>query len=124
LAELDKLHLEQWMLHRPEIGLQMLRVVSRRLRRTRADVADMIFLDVPARMAKLLLELASQFGVRDASGVRLTHGLTQAELAQLIGSSRETVNKSLSDFANRGWIRICPGSIVLVDLERLRRRPR
>ncbi len=124
LALLDKAHLDQWMLRHPEIALQVLRVVSRRLRRTRSDLADMIFLDVPARMAKLLLELASRFGVREARGVRIDHGLTQVELAQLIGSSRETVNKTLSDFAGRGWIRLESASIVLLDIERLKRRGR
>lgn len=122
LASVDKDQLERWMLQRPEIALQMLRVVSRRLRRTRADLADMIFLDVPGRVANLLLDLASRFGVRDGSGIRIRHGLTQVELAQLIGASRETVNKTLSDFTGRGWIRQRGGSVLLLDVARLKRR--
>ena len=52
------------------------------------------------------------------------HDLTQEELAQLVGASRETVNKALADFANRGWLRLEPRSVVLVDVERLQHRAR
>ncbi|HNJ79583.1 MAG TPA: helix-turn-helix domain-containing protein, partial [Marmoricola sp.] len=46
------------------------------------------------------------------------------ELAQLVGASRETVNKALADFASRGWIRLEPRSVVIIDIERMRRRAR
>jgi CRP-like cAMP-binding protein len=124
LARVAKPQLDAWMQQHPEVTLQMLRVLSRRLRRTRADLADMIFLDVPGRVAKLLLDLAARYGVRTAEGLEVAHGLRQVELAQLAGSSRETVNKSLSDFANRGWVRAGHGVITILDPERLRRRAR
>ena len=64
--------------------------------------------------------------VRPAEARRqhVTHDLTQEELAQLVGASRETVNKSLADFASRGWIRLEARSVVLLDAERLQRRAR
>jgi len=49
------------------------------------------------------------------------HDLTQEELAQLVGASRETVNKALADFASRGWLRLEARSVVLMDVERLKR---
>jgi CRP-like cAMP-binding protein len=52
------------------------------------------------------------------------HDLTQEELAQLVGASRETVNKSLADFATRGWLRLDSRAVVLLDRERLSRRAR
>ena len=52
------------------------------------------------------------------------HDLTQEELAQLVGASRETVNKALADFAARGWIRLEPRSVTLLDIERVERRAR
>jgi CRP/FNR family cyclic AMP-dependent transcriptional regulator len=48
--------------------------------------------------------------------------MTQEELAQLVGASRETVNKALADFAQRGWIRLESRSVILTDMERLQRR--
>ena len=52
------------------------------------------------------------------------HGLTQEELAQLVGASRETVNKALADFASRGWIDVHIGSVEVYEPERLRARSR
>jgi CRP-like cAMP-binding protein len=77
---------------------------------------------VPGRVAKALLDLADRFGVRTEDGVHVAHDLTQEELAQLVGASRETVNKSLADFAGRGWLRLEGRAVTLLDVERLRRR--
>ena len=50
--------------------------------------------------------------------------MTQEELAQLVGASRETVNKALADFASRGWLTLEPRSVLLLDVDRLQRRAR
>src|ERR1700710_684845 len=124
LARLPKDALHQWITERPKLGLQMLRAVARRLRRTNTMLADLIFVDVPGRVAKQLLQLAQRFGSVDGGQLRVTHDLTQEELAQLVGASRETVNKALADFAQRGWLRLEGKSVVILDRERLARRAR
>ncbi len=125
LAKMSQQSLLPWIDGHPEIGVQLLRVLARRLRRTNDTVADLIFTDVPGRVAKSLLGMADRFGVRDESGLlRVTHDLTQEELAQLVGASRETVNKALADFAHRGWLRLEGKTVQLLDEERLRRRAR
>ena len=73
-------------------------------------MGDLVFSDVPGRVAKALLDLAEKFGEVEGDGLRVTHDLTQEELAQLVGASRETVNKALADFASRGWLRLEPRS--------------
>ena len=65
-----------------------------------------------------------KFGERREEGLYVNHDLTQEELAQLVGASRETVNKSLADFVARGWIRLDGRSVVLLDYERLLKRGR
>lgn len=124
LARLPKAALQKWAQERPEIAMQLLRVVARRLRRTNTMLADLIFVDVPGRVAKQLLQLAQKFGSVDGGHLRVTHDLTQEELAQLVGASRETVNKALADFASRGWLRLEGKSVVILDRERLARRAR
>ncbi|UQX88162.1 Crp/Fnr family transcriptional regulator [Jatrophihabitans telluris] len=124
VGRLGKAALTQWVIDRPQIGLQLLRVVARRLRRTNTMLADLIFVDVPGRVAKQLLQLAQRFGSVDGGQLRVTHDLTQEELAQLVGASRETVNKALADFAQRGWLRLEGKSVVILDRERLARRAR
>jgi CRP/FNR family transcriptional regulator len=112
------------IIEQPEVAAELLRALAERLRQTNDAMADLVFTDVPGRVAKALLSLAERFGETDPDGVRVHHDLTQEELAQLVGASRETVNKALSDFAGRGWLRVDARSVVLLDVERLRRRAR
>ena len=102
----------------------MLRVLARRLRRTDEFRSELTLTDVPGRLAKELLNLAQRFGVQEDGATRVSHDLTQAELAQLVGSSRETVNKALSDFSRRGWIRLEGKCMVIEESDRLARRGR
>ena len=88
---------------------------------TRAEFGPV---DVPGRVAKNLLDLADRFGSKEADGLHVHHDLTQEELAQLVGASRETVNKALADFAARGWLQISARSVLILDTERLRKRAR
>jgi CRP/FNR family transcriptional regulator, cyclic AMP receptor protein len=71
-----------------------------------------------------LLQLARRFGAQEGGTVRVTHELTQEEIAQLVGASRETVNKALSGFIQRGWIQTDAKTVLILDPERLRRRAR
>jgi CRP-like cAMP-binding protein len=113
-----------WLTGRPEVARGLLLQLGQRLRRSNDTLADLVFSDVPGRVAKALLDLSTRFGVPSEEGVRVVHDLTQEELAQLVGASRETVNKALADFAGRGWLRLEQRSVVILDLERLRRRAR
>ncbi len=125
VASLTHESLRPWLGTRPEAAEVLLKVLARRLRRTNEAMADLVFTDVPGRVAKALLDLADRFGAPAPGGaVRVEHGLTQEELAQLVGASRETVNKSLADFATRGWLRLDSRAVVLLDRERLVRRAR
>jgi CRP/FNR family cyclic AMP-dependent transcriptional regulator len=109
---------------RPEVAKTLLGALAQRLRRTNESLADLVFTDVPGRVAKALLDLSERFGRPVEDGVLVAHDLTQEELAQLVGASRETVNKALADFATRGWLRLEARAVLLQDLERLKRRAR
>lgn len=116
--------LQKWLKERPEVALGLLGQLASRLRRTNDVVADLVFSDVPGRVAKALLDLSERFGEARGEALVVHHDLTQEELAQLVGASRETVNKALADFAARGWIRLEPRSVTLLDIERLEKRAR
>jgi CRP/FNR family cyclic AMP-dependent transcriptional regulator len=83
----------------PTILWVIVRLLARRLRNTDESLADAVFLDVPARTAKRLLEIAG-----DQDQFRLP--MTQEDLAGLVGASRERVNKALSLFTRLGWIEV------------------
>ncbi|MDH6245540.1 Crp/Fnr family transcriptional regulator [Mycobacterium sp. OTB74] len=114
--------LRGWITQHPEIAEQLLRVLARRLRRTNNVLCDQIFTDVPGRVAKVLLDLARRFGQQDQGALRITHDLTQEELAQLAGTTRETVNKALTQFTTRGWIRRDGKTTHIYDPAALARR--
>ena len=82
---------------RPEMLWVIVRLLAQRIRATDEALADAVFLDVPARTAKRLLELAG-----DADEFQLP--MTQEDLAGLVGASRERVNKALAMFVRLGWI--------------------
>ena len=83
----------------PAVLWVIVRMFARRLRATDDSLADAVFLDVPARTAKRLLEIAG-----DAEQFRLP--MTQEDLAGLVGASRERVNKALSLFTKLGWLAV------------------
>jgi CRP/FNR family cyclic AMP-dependent transcriptional regulator len=124
LAALAHEDLRSWLSGHPDVALHLLAALARRLRRTNEVMSDLVFTDVPGRVAKALLDLAARFGVQQEDGLQVNHDLTQEELAQLVGASRETVNKALADFVARGWIQLHPKSVLLIDTERMRKRAR
>jgi CRP-like cAMP-binding protein len=111
------------MFEHPEIAEQLLRMLARRLRRT-TNLSDMIYTDIPGRVAERLLNLAHRFGVQEDGALRVTHGLTDDEMGQLVGASAETVNDALADFALRGWIQLDDASVLVSNSEQLGRRAR
>lgn len=121
-APMDRTTMQRWLAARPEISERLLRMLARRLRRTDDHLSDLVFTDAVGRLAKLLLTLAQQFGVQHDGATRVTHDLTQTEIAQLVGTTRETVNKALMDFSQRGWIRLDGKSVLIIDSECLARR--
>jgi len=105
----------------PRIAIQVLEVLSKRLRNTDQQVEDLIFLDVNGRVAKKLLELAEAHGVQVGDGTRIDMRLTQNELASMVGASRESVNKVLGYFTDRQFISTDKHKITIhrvVDLKR------
>lgn len=124
LAALAHDDLRNWLTGRPDVALHLLQALAQRLRRTNDVMADLVFTDVPGRVAKALLDLAERFGTAQEDGLQVNHDLTQEELAQLVGASRETVNKALADFAARGWLQLAAKSVLLIEPERLRKRSR
>lgn len=122
--ELPKEILDEWLDDHLEMSRHLMRALAQRIRRISNNMADLVFSDVPGRVAKAILDLGHRFGRMERGHVTVRHGLTQEELAQLVGASRETVNKALADFASRGWIDVHIGSVEVYEPERLRARSR
>ena len=122
LLSLGQEKLLPWLAENPKVALQLLARLAQRLRRTNEAVGDLVFSDVPGRVAKALIDLGERFGKKTEEGLFVHHDLTQEELAQLVGASRETVNKALADFAGRNWLKLHGRAVLITDLERLSKR--
>ena len=125
----------RFVLDKPRVAASLLAVLSRRLRRTDQLVHDAAFLDVRGRLARVLLELAEAQGRPEPAGVAaggtfpvgaaaatvvLAARLTQGELAEMVGATRESINKWLGFYTRRGVLRFERGRLTLMDLQRLR----
>jgi CRP/FNR family transcriptional regulator len=106
----------------PEVAWQLLRVLVGMIRRQDQAIQDMVFLDVGGRVARRLLDLAAQHGQPANPGIRVSVPITQEELAQMVGASRESVNKAVGSFMDRGWLALEGRNYLILDEEALQRR--
>lgn len=104
----------------PEVGLRLIAVLCERLRRTTEQVEDMLFRDLPSRLAKKLLELAAASAERNAAGLPVATRLSQREIGAMIGISRESINKQLRQWQTEGLLSLESGAVVLTDERELR----
>ena len=100
----------------------LLRTLGALLRRLTEQASDLVFLDLPGRMAKLLAVLAAERGSETPDGIELDANLTQTDLAGMVGASRQSVNQILQGFARRGYLQVRGRRIVIHRLDLLRRR--
>jgi len=106
---------------RPELAHQLLIVLCERIRRTNEQVEDFAFLHLETRIAKALLRLVQEQGQRTAAS-HLGLKISQRALGEMVGSSRESVNKHLQDWKRSGIIELERGAIVIRDLDALAAR--
>ena len=99
----------------PKVALELLRVLVQRLRRADEKIGGLVLLDVNGRVAQLLLDLAEESG-----GPKITRKLTHQTIAQMIGSSRETVSRAMRELVDRGLIDVSRREITIKDHDALR----
>jgi CRP-like cAMP-binding protein len=100
---------------RPEAALRTIAFLCERLRRTTQLVQDTTFLDVPTRLAKQVAAIAQEYGTRQGAQGALTLKVSQHELAQMLGVSREIVSRQLAQWRQAGIIEIGRGRLVVHD---------
>ena len=120
LIVLERDHFTELVRKRPDAALAVLARVTSRLRGSDQMASDLAFLDAAGRLARRLLEIAEQSGVQREDGVLLNVRITQEELATMIGVTRESVNRNLSEFRRLGLIRNEGRKIVIRDQAGLR----
>ena len=101
----------------PTVAWALLTELSRRLRRADQKIGGLVLLDVPGRIARLVLDLAAESG-----GATIEKALTHQTIAQMIGASRETVSRAMKEFQDLGLIRVERRRIAVGNREALEKR--
>jgi len=100
----------------PEVAISLIKILCGRIRRTSEQVEDIVFLGLPNRLAKVLLHLCDSSGAATPSKIQVT----QREISQMIGVSRESANKQLQDWQRRKWLKLERGGLVIFAPNALR----
>ncbi len=120
VCNLERALFEDVIRKTPEVALQVIRVLVRRLRSAEQEIEDLALRDVPGRVASLLLRIGEEYGQRDGRGIRLAFRLTHQDAAHMVGSTRETVTTTLTRFRDDGLIAVDRKTIIILDPSRLR----
>jgi CRP/FNR family transcriptional regulator, cyclic AMP receptor protein len=115
LLVLERRNVIPFLERNPATCLQLMELLCARIRRSDERMADLAFFELPTRLAKLLLS----YGVERA-GKEPRISLSQTELAEMVGATRENVNRCLRDWQRRGWVKLQDGWTVISDSEKLR----
>ncbi len=117
LIVIDRRDFRRLLESRPDVGLALLSVVAERLARLSQFVEDTHFLNLPVRLAKKLVELAQRHGRSDAGGhrIEIELELSQEEWGDLVGTTRESINKQFRTWTKQGLIALEGGRVVLLD---------
>lgn len=119
---MTRAHVEELLLSDPRIARRLLQILGTRLAEVEDQLEELAFKSVPSRLAGLLLRLANR---RDWRGRQIIDGLTHQQLAELLGTYRETITTTLNSFRDRGLVEIGRKRLVLLDpkaLERIAQR--
>lgn len=99
----------------PQVSLKLLTALSKRLRATNDKVGNLSFLNLPARLARILINLGQQYGKLTSEGIAIGIKLSQEELGNLVGVSRESVNRQIRLWVEAGVLDYTHGTIILMN---------
>jgi CRP/FNR family transcriptional regulator, cyclic AMP receptor protein len=115
LLVLERRNVIPFLEKHPAMCLQLMELLCARIRRSDERMADLAFIELPTRLAKLFLSFGS-----DKAGKEIRLSLSQTELAEMVGATRENVNRCLRDWHRRGLVKLQGGWTVIPSSEKLR----
>lgn len=120
ITELERGDVEKLLQNHAQLGFQLTRILAQRRRELENKLETLVFRDVTSKLAELLLQLSEEYGVEDSRGTMVALKITHQELANLIGSTRETVSLTLSQFKRKRLICTEGRKVIISDAESLR----
>ena len=120
VCSLTRKDLEQIILNHPEVGLRLVRHLSRQLREAEVQMADLVHKGVPARLASLILRLIKSEGVMTKEGIMVPTNYTQEQLGTMIGAKRVAVTRAFNLLRQEGAVQVKQRQIHIKDMEALK----
>lgn len=121
LLLIDRRELFPFLRRHPDAAIKLLEVLALRVQNLTTRMEDSTFLNLPPRLAKRLFELAERYGRRTPEGVRIEIKINQAELGDLVSTTRESINKQFRAWSEEGVATMSGGFVTILDEEALRR---
>ncbi len=113
LLVVERRHFLPFLRQNDDLYLRLLAVLCERLRRTSLALEELALFDLPARLARVLLKMAEDYGRPAAGGMRIDMKLSQRDLSTLVASTRESVNKQMQSWRRDGVVDMDAGHIVI-----------
>jgi CRP-like cAMP-binding protein len=120
VTEIEREVFDELLRTQPSLGYKMTKILAQRRREIESKIENLVFKDVNSKLAELLLRFSEEYGVEDARGTLVALKITHQEMANLIGSTRETVSLTLAQFKKRGLIQSEGRKVIISDREGLR----
>jgi CRP-like cAMP-binding protein len=120
VTEIERSDFERLLQSHASLGFHLTRILAARRRELENKLETLVFRDVTSKLAELLLNLAAEYGVEDSRGTLVALKITHQELANLIGSTRETVSLTLSQFKKKRLICTEGRKVIISDAESLK----
>lgn len=112
--------LEKVIMENPELSLQLIKYLNKRLVEAHVKIRNLALYDTYGRTAQALLKLAEDYGKKSSKGIELDLNISRQELANIVGTTRETVIRALAAFKKEHSIDIDRNTITIINLERVR----
>lgn len=120
VTEIDRTEFERLLQSQALLGYRLAKILASRRRDVENKIENLVFKDVNSKLAELLLRLGTEYGVDDSRGTLVALKITHQEMANLIGSTRETVSLTLAQFKRKGLISTEGRKVIISDREGLR----
>lgn len=119
LYQISRREFEALVRDNPGFALALIQLLSNRLRHAEGRIEDLVFRQVPSRVAKLFISLADNHGKVTPNGIILDLPLTHQEIADIVGSSRVTVTQVLNRFRSMSWVSIKSKRVTIINVDAL-----
>jgi CRP-like cAMP-binding protein len=119
LLTLHRRDLLPFLERNPKALVRLSAVLARRIRNLTELMEDTVFLGLPSRLAKKLVSLARRYGKQTPDGLKIDLKLPQHELGELVGTSRESINKTLRQWGEEGLVTFAGGYLTIKDFDKL-----